>query len=55
MCQTWNTSYLFSPHLGNASTGEFNRGYVFVLPLCVEILEVIKVKIRYATFSRFLY
>lgn len=35
---------LFSPHPDNASTGDFNMGYVLVLSLFVEILEVIIAK-----------
>jgi hypothetical protein len=46
---------LFSPHPGNAATREFNRSYIFVLSLFVEILEVILAKIRYAAFSGFFY
>lgn len=44
----------FSPHPGNASTREFNRSYVFVPSLFVEILEVILKKYFMQHFLDFL-
>jgi hypothetical protein len=54
-CFKLRAAATFPPHPGNASTGEFNRSYVFILLLYEEILKVILAKIHYAGFSGFFY